>query len=512
MSIPEGRYKPPLFRRDFHVAIICALPLEYDAACLLVDEFWDQDGKQYGRTSGDPNTYRNGRIGRHNVVLMLLPNMGKVTGAGSAGSLRTSYTRINLAFLVGVCGGVPAHDMVLGDVVVSDDLVQYDFGKQYPGQFTTQDTIQVYPRAQPKDIRSLLAYFKTESGKNDLRVDTAKHMSALQDAAVSKGYTCSYQYPGPAEDKLFDATYRHKHREPSTCNLCCGEAEVFCDEAAAAPCAELGCDEAFLVSRPRLRNDGGQKIQQNQSPEVFIGRIASADRVMKSGEHRDQVAKQYNVIAFEMEGAGLWDEIPTIVVKGICDYADSHKNKSWQPFAAATAAGVTKSILNRYNVTDSTESVLVTISMFANSNMISHDVDNNSDYKNDHRSDSQDPDTDELKSVVPSRITTPSTGNQWKSLLDATNDFQRALDAQQCKTLQNIQAVPNATAVLVFTAQLDSRNRERKGSSIASRFHSILQSARDFSAVIQDFKGCPSELSIHLWGSVKLTITVSIRS
>ncbi len=28
-----------------------------------------------------------------------------------------------------------------------------------------------------------------------------------------------------------------------------------------------------------------------------------------------------------MEGAGVWDEVPYIVIKGICDYADSHKNK-----------------------------------------------------------------------------------------------------------------------------------------------------------------------------------------
>ena len=28
-----------------------------------------------------------------------------------------------------------------------------------------------------------------------------------------------------------------------------------------------------------------------------------------------------------MEGAGDWDEMPCIVVKGVCDYADCHKHK-----------------------------------------------------------------------------------------------------------------------------------------------------------------------------------------
>ncbi|WYZ45759.1 hypothetical protein EsH8_VIII_001075 [Colletotrichum jinshuiense] len=43
-----------------------------------------------------------------------------------------------------------------------------------------------------------------------------------------------------------------------------------------------------------------------------------------------------------MEGAGVWDEAPCIVVKGICDYADNHKKKTWQVYAAATAASVLK--------------------------------------------------------------------------------------------------------------------------------------------------------------------------
>lgn len=73
---------------------------------------------------------------------------------------------------------------------------------------------------------------------------------------------------------------------------------------------------------------------------------------MKSGEHRDRIARQRGIIAFEMEGAGIWDEVPCVVVKGVCDYADSHKNKVWQPFAAATAASVMKAMLGRYTLTE----------------------------------------------------------------------------------------------------------------------------------------------------------------
>jgi hypothetical protein len=37
---------------------------------------------------------------------------------------------------------------------------------------------------------------------------------------------------------------------------------------------------------------------------------------------------------------------PGLVIKGICDYADSHKNKRWQPYAAGTAAAYAKELLS----------------------------------------------------------------------------------------------------------------------------------------------------------------------
>ena len=66
---------------------------------------------------------------------------------------------------------------------------------------------------------------------------------------------------------------------------------------------------------------------------------------MKSGQHRDKSAAQHNLIAFGMEASGTWDSLPCLVIKGVCDYADSHKNKDWQHYAAATAAAGMKALL-----------------------------------------------------------------------------------------------------------------------------------------------------------------------
>lgn len=74
----------------------------------------------------------------------------------------------------------------------------------------------------------------------------------------------------------------------------------------------------------------------------------SGDAVMKSGEERNAIALQENIIGFEMEGAGVWDSFPCVVIKGACDYADSHKTKAWQRYAAATAAACMKAFLDHW--------------------------------------------------------------------------------------------------------------------------------------------------------------------
>ncbi|EEU34822.1 uncharacterized protein NECHADRAFT_9735, partial [Fusarium vanettenii 77-13-4] len=67
---------------------------------------------------------------------------------------------------------------------------------------------------------------------------------------------------------------------------------------------------------------------------------------MKSERQRDEIAKRENTIAFEMEGAAVWETFPCLVIKGACDYADSRKTKSFQRYAAATAAACTRAFLD----------------------------------------------------------------------------------------------------------------------------------------------------------------------
>ena len=141
---------------------------------------------------------------------------------------------------------------------------------------------------------------------------------------------------------LFEASYCHKHykQQYMTECICMGCHSTFdqvCEQALKSDCKKVGC-VGQLVQRNRLNVDC-------PSPLIHIGTIASASSVMKSGQHRDQLAEHEGVIGFEMEGAGVWDILPCVIIKGVCDYADSHKNKAWQNYAAATAACCAKTFL-----------------------------------------------------------------------------------------------------------------------------------------------------------------------
>ncbi|UPK92991.1 hypothetical protein LCI18_003926 [Fusarium solani-melongenae] len=311
----------PNSRRGFETAIICALPLEADAVEALFDRHWDDDGPPFNKAPGDPNAYSTGVIGRHNVVLAYMPGMGKANAATVASNCRASFPSIRLALVVGVCGVVPfgphKEEIVLGDVIISEGIVQYDFGRQLPGRFIRKDTLGDALGRPNQEIRSALTKLKTLRGRQQLGSKVAGYLDVLRQEPELRA-----EYPGSANDKLFKASYSHAENQQS--------------------CEQLGCD-GELVPRSRLKAIGADPM-----PAIHSGLMASGDSVMKSGEDRDRIAAEDGIIAFEMEGAGVWDSFPCIVIKGACDYADSHKSKVWQRYAAATAAACMKAFLSHW--------------------------------------------------------------------------------------------------------------------------------------------------------------------
>ncbi|TDZ41316.1 hypothetical protein CTRI78_v009761 [Colletotrichum trifolii] len=334
-------------RYSISVAIICALPLETDACKALFDEHWDDLSTFDLPRKGDTNAYSFGRIGRHNVILIHMANMGTTTAAAAAAHCKASFPSVVLALLVGVCGGVPLNketgvqDMVLGDVIISDGVVPYDFGRQYPDMVLRKSGVLEVMGRPPPAVGNLLAKLKSRSDRKSLNERVSHHLQHLRN-----DFGDAIVYPGADNDRLFESTYKHKHRISSNCPICNNSDGFICDTARTSSCEELGCDQNRLV--PRRRLSGLSTDSACLQPIVHFGLVASGNSVMKSGEHRDRIAAREKVIAFEMEATGAWENFPCVVIKGVCDYADSHKHKTWQLYAAATAAACMKAFLEKW--------------------------------------------------------------------------------------------------------------------------------------------------------------------
>lgn len=293
------------------------------------------------------------------MVLAQMPGMGKANAAGVASDLRTSFDGIKLGILVGICGGVPktaeGAEILLGDVVISKTVVQIDFGRQYPHGFVRKDTLEENLGRPNSEIRAFLEKMSGQLSHQRMEERTTCYSKEL--CKVKR-----LEYPGAENDELYEPHYRHKHQLGGSCTVCAqcrNMNDEVCDIALNPSCIDLMCNDKYLVPRNRTLRvedlDFGVPTMDAEGirqPSIHFGRVGSGDVVMKCGQIRDDIAEREKVIAFEMEGAGLWECLPTVVVKGVCDYADSHKSKEWQGYAAITAAACTRAFLEEWRTTD----------------------------------------------------------------------------------------------------------------------------------------------------------------
>jgi nucleoside phosphorylase len=305
----------PINRRynDYTVGWVCALPVELAASKAMLDDTHNP----LPQRPGDNNLYTLGRIGNHNIVMTCLP-LG-VTGIASASAvveaMLGTFRWLRFGLLVGVGGGVPSeeHDVRLGDVVVSKPnglyggVIHYKFGK------TVQDGIFIRNKSLDKPSSAILRAVSNLAADHLQKGSKLSRYLAdmLKKNPVMKS---SSSYPGYEMDRLYNPNYEHPVGE-STCS---------------------SCSSKELQSRPR---------RTLNTPKVHTGLIASADVLMRHAATRDKLGEELGVLCFEMEAAGLMDAWHPLVVRGISDYSDSHKDKSWQPYAAATAAAYAKELL-----------------------------------------------------------------------------------------------------------------------------------------------------------------------
>jgi nucleoside phosphorylase len=180
--------------------------------------------------------------------------------------------------------------------------VQYDLGKATASGFKRTGALNMPPTVLLNAVANVRAKRMRDKGR---LLEYLSKLDSLPD----------FTREAAGLDTLFEAEYEHAGK--------------------GATCAK--CSTEHAVDREPRR----------QEVVVHHGTIASGNQVIKDAAVRDKLSAELGgVLCFEMEAAGLMNSFPCLVVRGVCDYADSHKNKRWQFYAAGTAAAYAKEILS----------------------------------------------------------------------------------------------------------------------------------------------------------------------
>ncbi|KAM0689975.1 hypothetical protein Q7P36_008742 [Cladosporium allicinum] len=303
---------PTFTREDYTVGIICARYTQQRIAEVSLDE-------KHGRVLnawGDKNTYVFGRIGAHNVVITGPGRTFSKTPAATVAKDMMRSFPIKFGIIVGTGSGVWSQrtDVRLGDVVVgshcgvvqwSYDKMERDWELERNWVFQRTGTLNKPPHPVLRMLESMHRKYPPDSVGPGLEAVYAKHPGLRQHSG----------HQGLQHDELFDAFYQHVG----------GDTCVDCDRS-----------RHRVVSRPSRTHD---------RPLIHYGNIAFSDGRVESGAMRDRIAREERILCFDMEPAGVIDAFPCVVILGICDYADSHKNERWQGYAGITAATYAKELL-----------------------------------------------------------------------------------------------------------------------------------------------------------------------
>lgn len=338
-----------LTHSNYTVGWVCALSKEQTAATAMLDRIHPDLPKP----PNDHNTYTLGSIERdniiHNIVIACLPK-GKY-GTNSAATVVTrmvsTFPSIKFGIMVGIGGGIPPK-VRLGDVVVSSPVdqypgvVQWDIGKaEEGGTFKRTGALNNPPSA----LLTALAKLETQHEMHGSKI--RDHLDDL--GKKYPNLASKYTWSESLKDPLFTPDIPHHPRSRWHAIL-----SIILENILAL----VGCVIGWWVFAPIDR--GAEQITSTQTrsrhgnTRVHYGLIASGNQVVKDAGFRDSLNESLggNVLCVEMEAAGVMNDFPCLVIRGICDYADSRKNDRWQEYTAAVAAAYAKELLQYVQPSD----------------------------------------------------------------------------------------------------------------------------------------------------------------
>lgn len=302
----ENEDAPPI--GTFSIGWIAALPHELAAARLMLEKEYPNAPQDFDPPSSDTNGYTFGRIGRHHVVIAVLAagDYGLVSAAETASMLSGSMPHIRIGLMVGIGAGVDRkQDMRLGDIAVSEPtgthggLIQYDIYKAAVESGHPYDQRIGFLNRPPRALLTALQKLKSSHDLGKCRFEEYVDQALCGNSTLKK----RFGFPG-------------RHQDPRA---------------------------------SKIKSDMREE-SNTDCPGIHYGIIASGNVLIKNSHKRagvlDWLANEdIHPICFEMEAAGLMNTFPCLVIRGICDYADEHKNDVWQKYAALVAAAYAKDLL-----------------------------------------------------------------------------------------------------------------------------------------------------------------------
>jgi nucleoside phosphorylase len=318
----------PRSLNDYTIGWVCALPKEQTASIAMLDERHTDFVPR--KPPGDTNNYSLGSIGKHNIVIACLPigQSGTSSAATVAIWMVSTFPRIRFGLLVGIGGGIPPK-VRLGDVVVGiptgqfPGVVQWAMGKATDGNGGKFERIGSLNNP-PTLLLSALSRLESEHELTGSKIP--EYFEALGNKFPK--LVPKYLRSSSHKDILFRADYSHID------NIALDEDEGHEEEEEEEESCPL-CDKSKIVRR------------RSRDACVHYGLIASGNQAIKDAKFRVKLNMELDsqVLCIDTEAAGLVNNFPCVVIRGICDYADSHKNDDWQEHAAAMAAALAKELL-----------------------------------------------------------------------------------------------------------------------------------------------------------------------
>ncbi|KAG6003639.1 hypothetical protein E4U21_001842 [Claviceps maximensis] len=299
MSLPRLAY------HEYTIGWICARREELLAATAMLD----QRHEHLPVPLSDYNRYVLGSIGRFNIVVACLPvwEIGSPSASIVAKRIQATFPNVASVLMVGIGSGVPSkeNDVRLGDVVVSTTTAISD-DVDYENMAMSNDSgfrvPSLFPESQPSLFTTAIS--KLESWHRVHGNNIQSHLSQM--LRTYPELSPRFTRPASFSDVLYEPV-------PSIRGW-------------------------VQIERPER--------QPNEVIKVHHGRIATGNTVIETGYCRESISESLGgVLCFEKVAADLMCQMPCVVIRGICDYADAHANTEWQEYAAAVAAAYAKEFI-----------------------------------------------------------------------------------------------------------------------------------------------------------------------